>query len=479
MKRKRGSATEVSRREFLKWGILGSVATGIAPGLLWTGCGNRGRSRRPNVILITVDTLRADHLGCYGYPFPTSPRIDQFASEACLFENCLSHAPVTSSSLASLLSGFLPHETRVFRNLPLPKQVRILPEILSPEGYTTVGIVSNYVLRKKRGWFEKFDVYDDSMNSVESIRPTPERIAADTTDKAIELLRRFSEEPLFLWVHYQDPHGPYTPPESYGELFTGTAGEGRILEGNSSVSGYGGIPSYQMLGEHREFDHYVSRYDGEIRYLDDHLARLFSELVQLGLYDDSLIVFTADHGEGMGENDYFFAHGENLGKGLTHVPLIIKVPNSSPGRKTEFVQHLDVVPTILKSLEIEADPRFRGLDLLDPDSGTREIFAELELPKKWARDPIMFSIVVDGMKLVSRPTRPDKEKNQLFNLRTDPREEKDLINDPAFRGRVEDMSARLIRISNEDRLALDIVNAPVSLTDEEVKNLKALGYINN
>ncbi len=475
----------MSRRDFLKWGILGSVATGIAPGLLLSGCGNRGRSKRPHVIFITVDTLRADHLGCYGYAHPTSPSIDRFASGARLFENCLSHAPVTSSSLASLLSGFLPHETRVFANSPLPQQVRLLPEILSPEGYATVGIVSNYVLRKKKGWFEKFDVYDDDMDSAESIRTTPERIAVDTTDRAIELLRRHSEDPLFLWVHYQDPHGPYTPPDRYGELFAGTTGQSRTLNVNESVSGYGGIPSYQALGEQREFDHYVSQYDGEIRYLDDNLDRLFSELVRLDIYDDSLIVFTADHGEGMGEHDYYFAHGENLGNGLTHVPLIIKTPHSiktprsSPGRETEFVQHLDVVPTILSALAIETDARFRGLDLLAPRPGTREIFAELELPKKWARDPVMFSIVVDGMKLVSRPTRPATEQAQLFNLESDPREEHDLINDPAFRSRVEDLSARLKRIAAEDRLALDIESTPENLTDEEVKNLKALGYINN
>ncbi len=170
------------------------------------------RAKFPSIILITVDTLRADHLGCYGYLRDTSPNIDQLAEEALLFKNCISHAPVTGSSFASILSGFLPHETKVLGNLPLPPEVETLPEIMQMNGYRTIAVVSNYVLRKQNGWVKGFNVYDDEMTNVERTSKHTERVAEHTTNRAIELLKQYHKNKLFMWVHYQDPHGPYTPP---------------------------------------------------------------------------------------------------------------------------------------------------------------------------------------------------------------------------------------------------------------------------
>ena len=119
-----------SRREILKCGLYGSLTASLSPALWLGGCGKEQGVKKPNIILIAVDTLRADHLSCYGYPQKTSTSIDRFAREALLFENCLSQAPVTSSSFASMLSGFLPHETKVYENLPLPQELETLPKIL-------------------------------------------------------------------------------------------------------------------------------------------------------------------------------------------------------------------------------------------------------------------------------------------------------------------------------------------------------------
>lgn len=165
MKRRKKTNTGLSRRELLRYGLYGGLAGSLSGSFWLSGCSKFGFGKKPRIILITVDTLRADHLGCYGYPKNTSPNIDQFAADSLVFENCFSHAPVTGSSFASILSGFLPHETKVFENLPLPAEVETFPEILQQQGYKTVAVISNPALAKKRGWEAGFTIYDDIMDS--------------------------------------------------------------------------------------------------------------------------------------------------------------------------------------------------------------------------------------------------------------------------------------------------------------------------
>lgn len=459
----------LSRRRLLKYGFYGGLSVGLAPYLWLSGCERKSRNSRPSVILITVDTLRADHLSCYGYQKNTSPNIDQFSKDALLFENCLSHAPVTSSSFASMLSGYFPHETKVFANLSLPKEVRILPELLKPYGYKTAAVVSNYALRKKKGWAHKFETYDDTLNVVRHI---PERIAEHTTNTSIKLLRQFSKDQLFMWIHYQDPHGPYIPPASYNEMFKAPARQPRELKLNTKVSGYGGIPSYQQLGTNRGYSYYVSQYDGEIRYMDEQFKRLLDVLKEHGLYDDALIIFTSDHGEGMGEHNYYFAHGENLYHNLLHVPLIVKYGKQSTGRRLDFVQHLDIVPTILKTVGLKTNSSLRGRDLFEQDLQNREIFAEMNSPRNV--DGIKFSVVIDGLKLIYTQLN---EQYQLFDLKTDRLEERNLINKLEYQKHAKDLKASLRRIASEDLLGLDIANKPRKLTRDEIEKLRSLGYV--
>jgi arylsulfatase len=429
---------------------------------------------RPNVILITVDTLRADFLGCYGHPNPTSPRVDQFAGESLLFQNCYAHAPVTSSSCASILSGFLPHETAVYGNLPLPAEVETLPEILRRQGYTTVGVVSNINLTASRGWSQGFDVFDDEMDDREATRGLPEKIAERATDRAIELLEGYHDDRLFLWVHYQDPHGPYTPPDDFGQLFRDSSREPRQLSVNKSISGYGGIPEYQRLGTNTDYFFYVSQYEGEIRYFDEHFGRLIDAVKRLGLYDDSLIIFTADHGEGMGEHDYFFAHGENLLSTVTRVPLILKHGNDHQGVRTDFVQHLDIVPTILRVLAMSVEDRFRGGDLRGPVEANKEILVEKELLAIGRGRSHMYSLLLDGLELSHVPLYG---RYQLFDLRVDPYQQTDLLYDQSYQEQIADLKDRLERIREENLIGHDIVNKPHELSDEERRKLRSLGYV--
>ena len=472
MTRKRKLVGSLNRRDILKYGFYGPVAMSLSPVLWLTSCCKvNGGNKRPNIILISVDTLRPDHLACYGYPKNTSPNIDNFAAESLVFEKCFSHAPLTSASLSSLLSGFLPHETKVTNKSVLSEKVQMLPEILRPHGYKTAAVVSNYVLRKNRGWEQGFDVYDAEMKQRELNRNMQEKIAEHATNGAIKLLKRFRKKQLFMWIHYQDPHGPYTPPKPFSSLFLSPREKPRNLRMNTTGSGRGGIPAYQKLGANKNFNYYVSQYNGEIRYLDKHFGRLIESLKDMGLYNDTFIIFTSDHGEGMGEHNYYFAHGENLYNIMTHVPLIIRYGTQLAGRRTDNVQHIDIVPTILNVVNIALSPLFRGCDLRSKTSVNREIFAKME--REIVQDSIKFSVIYDGLKLIYTPIYKQYE---LFSLEKDFKEEHNLIDVPEYHLRMEDLKIRLNRIVKEDFLRLGELSSP-ELSNEELEKLKTLGYV--
>ncbi|MGA1840959.1 MAG: sulfatase [bacterium] len=294
---------------------------------------------RPNIILISVDTLRPDHLGCYGYQRTTTPNIDEFAKEGVLFENCFSQAPATSLSCASFLSGFLPHETKVIKNNAIVhSNVPMLADILKEAGYQTYGVVSNYVLRKGQGFEQGFDIYDAQMDEKELNRKNIcERTAEKTSNSVLDILSQHTGGHFFFWVHYQDPHGPYTPKPPYNNMFLDHNKGALYLKFNDTVSGKGGIPSYQRLQDNKDYHYYMAQYDGEICYFDEHFGRLTAFLKEIHAYKNSLIIFTADHGEAMGEHDFYFAHGHGLTNDLIHVPLIIRYKDMRQGRRKDLV----------------------------------------------------------------------------------------------------------------------------------------------
>ena len=364
------------------------------------------------------------------------------------------------------MSGYYPHELKIFNNsdnLPLP--VTTLAERLRDEGYRTLGVVSNFVLRRGGGFEQGFDYYDDKMDDLELVRGIPERIAEKTTETAIGLIRLHHRKPFFLWIHYQDPHGPYTPRPPFDNMFVGGADPDRELPINDTVSGMGGIPSYQALDSVRSYNHYLNRYDGEIRYFDEHFGKLVGELKALDLYDNALIIFTADHGEGMGEHDYYFAHGEYVYNSLVHVPLIVRYGSEEAGIRQDFAQIADIVPTILGTVGITGDGTLHGTDLLEGSPEPRPILSEM---------PGKYSIIEDGLKLVHH-----SEANEyfLFDIGSDPDEENNLLNDPAFAGRLNSMAAVLVEHLRQDVLGSKVRRNTQRLTRDEREKLKALGYV--
>lgn len=314
-----------------------------------------------SLILVTVDTLRADHLSCYGYGRATSPRLDAFVERGTRFEYAFSTSPRTAPSHVSILTGLYPsfhpigHENSRFQ---LGPGFTTLAEACKSAGLATAAIVSNPVLSRRTGLAQGFDVYDDRFPDAEGERAAREKTAQRTARSAVRMLERFEGERFFLWIHFQDPHGPYSPPAQYAETFRGSSAEGdtaRVLDVGATHAGHGELPRYQVVDEERRLAEYIRRYDAEIRYLDDMLGTVFDALDDLGLARETLVALTADHGEAFGEDGYFCAHGHGIGVDQTRVPLAFVGPEVRAGGVLEGgVSNLDVFATALDALGLEA-----------------------------------------------------------------------------------------------------------------------------
>jgi arylsulfatase len=328
------------------------------------------------VILVVVDTLRADHLSCYGYPRATSPNLDGLARDGALFERVVSASAFTGPSVASIHTGRYPrfHSFGVANGaFRLGPEERTLAEEFVEAGYRTGAIVCNPVLPARYGFDQGFEEYDERMEEREHIRGVPERNAAGATDAAIDWLAGLEEgQPFFLWIHYMDPHGPYTPPKDLQIAFAREDSERAGQEvppppRQGADSGHGYVPWYQAIGERHFLDEYVGRYDAEIASVDRELGRLLDRLRAQGRYDETVILLTADHGEALGDEGFFFCHGHGLTPDQTFVPMILKHPLVSAGtRASTPVGHVDVYPTLLAEVGLPEGevPWGAGLDLV-------------------------------------------------------------------------------------------------------------------
>jgi len=368
------------------------------------------------LLLITVDTLRADHVGAYGGPDLT-PSLDRLAAESEVFSSAYSTAASTCPSLASLMTSRYPEEVGIDGNSAvLDPTAPSLAAWLRARGWQTGAVVSNFVLRRESGFDHGFEHYDDTLPDHESVRLAPERRAPATVDAALRLLDALgrTRRPVFLWVHYQDPHGPYSPPEALREQYLAAereAADGQVvLPVATSESGVGAIPMYQFLQERTDPAFYRAGYKGEVALADEWIGRLLDGLRDRGLMKGATIIFAADHGEGMGEEDYWFAHGERLTEPLVHVPLFIRAPGRPGARRNDVVSLLDVFPTLAALVGSSPPEGVRGRDLLLPSSGTSSADIYLWTPRANRR-----GIIAEGFKyLVAAGEQPPEER--LFRL---------------------------------------------------------------
>lgn len=356
-----------------------SVAVLVALAAWLAGCGEESpRPPGPNLLLITVDTLRADALACYGGEPETGRAICALADNGTRFRWAFAPAPYTAPSIASMLTSRYPTRHGVTQSVLsfLANEAVSVAEVFADAGYTTAAFVSNPVLDRARNLGQGFQVWDQQMTRPERNRKRfAEREAEAATNATLAWARVAAKPPWFIWVHFQDPHGPYEPPDTPRPL--DAAGEPRLAPLDDQ-SGRGGIPAYQLLPGIRTASAYTEAYRDEIRYLDPHVERLVAGLDALG--EPPGILLSSDHGEALGEDDVYFAHGHSVALDQIRVPLLWRPPRPGTHRVVDDpVSLLDVAPTLLQLAQLEVPAAFAGRPLpldgtgVDPD---RPIFSE-------------------------------------------------------------------------------------------------------
>jgi|GEM_PF-20195 len=395
--------------------IISSSLTAI--GLITAGCGRKVRLvqrpaaadginrqeviRSPNVLLITIDTLRADHLGCYGYREVKTPNIDRLAQTGVRFTQAYTPVPITLPSHATIMTGQYPLQTRVRDNgtFRLPNESTTLAEILKQHGYRTAAFVSAYVLDSRYGLDQGFDLYEDTLDQQPAAGRQisfldSERRAEQVTRSALSWfdLNKFELNkswPFFVWIHYFDPHASYHPPSPFAEQYAGHL------------------------------------YDGEIAYTDYWIGALLEHMEGLGLIDNTLVVLTADHGEGLGEHQEK-THAIFIYDTTLHIPLIMRHPRLIPPGRTisNLVRTLDIMPTILSliGVQTQALSACSGVDLVSLIQGNAakqqqlQLFCETLYPQLNHGWSPLEGIRTEGWKYIRAP------KPELYNLAEDPSE---------------------------------------------------------
>lgn len=402
---------------------------------------NTGAGRPPNILLITVDTLRADHLGCYGYRLPTSPQIDRLAARGTLFTDATVAWPKTWPSIASLLTGVHPRTVGVVYNRrELPEAAPLVSEILKGRGYDTAAVVANVNVGTEFGFHQGFDHFVESWHErLRGARAGTDRQpgwvkeftnATLVTDQALAWLSgRQRERPFLLWLHYMDPHGPYVPPDAYRKHFEGAHAPRPMPLAK--------LPEYQVQVDPAtreaitDLGFYRAQYDREIRYLDDELGRLLAQVEVLG-YDrrSTLIVLTSDHGESLGEHEYYLEHGRFPYQGCARVPLVLVQDGRIPaGRRIERpVSLVDATATLLDLAGIDVPKNFEGHSLARPLLGQGDgPFPEFIFMESGYFARTQLTVRSGRWKLVHVRARPDQRfmtgsEYELYDVVADPEE---------------------------------------------------------
>lgn len=389
------------------------------------------------LVLVSIDTLRADHLPAYGYRKVETPALDGLAAEGVLFERAYAHSPQTLPSHVSILSGRLPFEHGVRDNIGFSVKTneRLLAERLRELGYRTGGFVSAYVMRQETGLDRGFDRYDSRLpvSSPELSFGRVQRDGAQTLDLAERWVDEQPDGRFFLFVHLYEPHTPYAPPERYARY---------------------------------------APYDGEIAYADELVGRLVAFLKTRGLYDRSLIIVLSDHGEGLGDHGEL-EHGVFLYNETTRVPLVVRMPGGRGGgrRVASVVQHIDLVPTLLDLLGVSVPQDLRGrslVPLLRGDAGAalpeQGVYAEALYSRYHFGWSELYSLTDARYRFIRAP------RAELYDLQEDPGEQRNLASERRS-------TSSAMRSALDRLLAGRAIDAPARASSEERERLQALGYV--
>lgn len=400
-----------------------------------------------NVLVIGIDTLRSDHLGCYGYPRATSPNIDKLASEGVRFETAISASPWTLPSFATAFTSLYPSqhgagslESRLKTIFPT------LAMMLLKHGYSTAGIANNATIGPEFGMDRGFEYYDLPP-------PAAERFADGATEDALAWIDRTGDKPFFLFVHYFDPHLPYAPPPPYDSMFnkgyTGPVGTSFSLQTITGTDTH--LYDYVKALPRDDWNQVVALYDGEIAFTDSAVGKLLAGLGERGLRHKTLVVLFADHGEEFLDHGAM-DHGHTLFDELLRVPLVFSLPGVLPKGKivSNQVRLLDLVPTVLDVLGIETDAHLEGASLKPLLLGSGEVKAPEHslLPADVALSGALLA-GSDRKSLRAYPWKMVYElgtgRTQLYDLRSDPGEKLDVADkEPQVRDLLEKTMVKTI-----------------------------------
>jgi len=437
-----------------------------------------------NIIVITVDTLRADHLGTYGYPHPTSPVMDRFARNGSLFQRCVANIPKTGPSLASMITSTMPERHLVFSNEHIIEEsLATLAEHLRSAGYFTGAIQSNNICRNECGFSKGFFQY------IQPCRPgkyhQKSARCESINNVALPWLEKHVERSFFLWIHYLDPHGPYDPPDPFPGLFDPADYDiqPEKLEIADKNLAYGTIPQYQSVIGSDQTKDYVSRYDAEIRYWDTHFSDILRKLETLGLAENTAVFLTSDHGESLVEHEYYFEHGAFLYEQGLHIPLIVKLPGIETGRSIVAGQTslLDIAPTILQLAGAAPLPEANGQDLM-PWVMTRQSKPPYSKTLLRTSDPMHDQFnsigITDGRWKFIRYGNPDIREDEFFNILEDPNETRNITSKKKWLVKRSFIKQLVAGTEKPDQALREpqfgkLMNNPV-----EIELLKSLGYVN-
>ncbi|MBW2286373.1 MAG: sulfatase [Deltaproteobacteria bacterium] len=446
------------------------------------GCGD---AKPMNIVLISLDTTRADHLGVYGYEKQTSPNLDRFAERATVYERAYSTSSWTLPTHASIFTGLLPMQhgaqsdpSSENRSLeygvrPLAESFSTLGELLRDAGYRTGAVVGGPALRREFGIAQGFDVYDDDLTSPRD-RLLGKR-ADQVSQAAIRLVEGFGSEPYFLFVNFFDPHAPYDPPAPYDHgLLDPDDKEHKVRLIGRLTAGDVSEPVDRYPADQREWiAGMLDAYDAEIRYMDVHLGHLLDAIAASPRGSETLIAITSDHGESFGEH-FYLSHGAHLYEDNVRVPLLLRYPGASDGvRVAAQVQNHQLFPTLLAAagVDVPAGVDARGLEVTGGDVLLEVRRSDLNVKffgDFFDRDQM--AIQSWPYKLVLRTTG----ERELFDLANDPAELHDLSTlEPE---RVAELVAKLRSEAASHPPMYEEADRP-ELRPETEEALRALGYL--
>jgi arylsulfatase A-like enzyme len=442
--------------------------------LVLQGC---GKETDFNLLVITIDTLRADHLTCYGYDQPTSPHIDAFATRGVLFETVCCQSSQTLPSHASILAGTNPRSHKAISHESMvDESVTTLAEMLKKRGYLTAAFISSHALDSKYRLDQGFDVYWEvhKERSLEQRWQLKRNEKDATTEAVLGWLDSVDDDRFFLWIHWFDPHRPYDPPERYAEGFAGS------YDGQATSD-----PDYIMKVWRERIElapedvaYLAGRYDGEIAFTDAQVGAILDELDSRGMLENTVVVITSDHGEILYEHEYYFGHDIGLYEECIMIPLIMYFPGlEAAGTRVEpLVQSLDIMPTVLEILGIDPPRHLEGKSLLSLIEGGQESTVDFAFSETFPfpeKCPPRHAVRTHKAKLIWKETRDGALEKDYYDLAADPGERTNLYHErPAPAAHLDSVLTAWI----EDG-GLHPAPIPTARESGRLRILKSLGYI--